>query len=164
MNDGQKRSKNLPIFLSVAAVLLLAASFYGGVSYEKSVSKTTQTGTVGTFGNGTGGPSGGSRVRNGSFGTVTAVSDTSITVNESRNNTTMTYAITSSTTITNNGSAGSVSDIKIGDNVLIEASSSDAKTATRIIDGIQGGPGGGYFRGQQNSGGGQSQQPDVQTN
>jgi len=161
MNETKKKSKNLPIFLGVAVFLLLIASFFGGVYYEKGNGKTVQTGPVGAFG--AQGGTGGQRLRNGTFGTVTAVSDSSITVNETRNNTTATYAVTANTTVTTNGSAGSVSDIKVGDSVLIVASSSDTKTATRIVDGIQGGPGGGFFNGGQQSSG-SSQQPNVQTN
>jgi len=163
MNEDKKRSSSLPIFLGIGVIILLIASFMGGVYYEKSTSKTVQTGAVGTFG--TGGPGGTGKVRNGAFGTVTAVSDTSITVNEPRLNTTATYAITSSTTITNSGAAATASDIKVGDQVLIQASSSDTKTATHIVDGIQGGPGGGFFNGGgQQSSGDTSQQPSVQTN
>lgn len=88
-------------------------------------------------------------MRNGSFGEVTAVSDSSITIttrerfnqnNSSSTSTSKTFTINSSTTITVDGSTGSVSDIKTGDTVMIEASSSDSSVAASIRVGMGGAP------------------------
>jgi hypothetical protein len=82
---------------------------------------------------------GGFGMRGGTRGSVTAVTDTSITVEDSRQNTTVTYTITDSTTITDGGETANISDIAVGDSVMIQSdgdtlSSDDAatKTATSI--------------------------------
>lgn len=161
MNEGKKTSSYKPIFFAIAVLLLLALSFFGGMMYQKSTTKTVDMGAVAALG--TNGPSGAGRARNGAFGTVTAVSSTSITVNEPRQNTSATYAITAATSIMNSGSTGAVSDIKVGDQVIVEASSTDTKTATRIVLGMQGG----FFNGGGSSGTSTSQdggQINVQSN
>ena len=144
--DVSKRT-NFGVII-IVAVIMLAGGFVGGMQYQKSKS----TSTSGGFQNGqTGGP-GGMRQRNGGFGTVTAVSSDSITVSEqsmpgvsssTSSTTTKTYTITSSTTITNNGSTVSASDIAVGDSVMIQTSSSTSSTATQItVNPTMGGPSG----------------------
>lgn len=108
--------------------------------------------TGGQFGNGVMGSDGGMR-GGGTMGTVTAVTSDSIVVEDTRQNTTVTYAITSDTTVTDDGTTASVSDIAVGDTVLIRAtstsssSSSDGsattKTASSIVlnPSMQSGPG-----------------------
>ena len=51
-----------------------------------------------------------------------------------------TFTINSSTTVTVDGSSGSVSDIKTGDTVMIEANSSDSSVAASIRVGMGGAP------------------------
>lgn len=94
-------------------------------------------------------PDGGDRQDRGTTGTVTAVSSNSITIKSTRGNTETTYTITSSTTVTDNGSSASVSDIEVGDTVRIQVSTSDndSTTATNIEinpteNADRGGPGG----------------------
>lgn len=118
-----------------ALVVGLIGGFVGGMQVGKS-SGTVADGT-GAFGGQSqqGGP-GGMMRRMGAFGTVTAVSSSSITIQDQMQGVTTTYAITSSTTVTDNGSSASVDDIKVDDTVMIQtdsSSSSDGATATSIM-------------------------------
>jgi len=121
----------------IAVVVLLlvvgAGCFYGGVAYQKGHQKTAGTNTNMTAFGGTratGGPGGGMM---GGFGTVTAISATSITVESSQTSTSTTYVITSATKVTDNGSTSSVSAIQTGDTVIVQPESSSAKTAATIV-------------------------------
>ncbi|MDB5182705.1 MAG: hypothetical protein JWO47_489 [Candidatus Saccharibacteria bacterium] len=133
------------IILGVAgSAVVIGLSFLGGMQYQKgktAKSITTVNGNV-TLNGRRGG------VRNGTFGSVTTVSTTSITVNDTRTNTTKTLTIDSSTVVTNSGAAAAVSDIKVGDTVIVTASAADTTKAARILlnpaqGGFQGGPGAG---------------------
>ncbi len=68
----------------------------------------------------------------GVSGPITAVSATSITVSDTRQGGSTTYAITSSTSVTNGGVTASVSDLKVGDTVRIRASTSNTSDASLI--------------------------------
>jgi hypothetical protein len=150
----------LYIGFAIALVVVAAGAFVGGMQYQKSTggsstTATTQTG-AGGFG-GAGGGFGGTR-RSGGFGTVTAVSGTSITISEttpgsdSSSGTSKTYAITSSTTVTDSGQSASVSDIQTGDRVIIRTSTSDTSTASSImVNPTFGGGAGGGTGGQTQS-------------
>ena len=121
-----------PVVLAVVgAVIIAAAGFFGGVAYQKHHGDTASSTAQSRFADGPGGF--GQRRMNGSLGSVTAVSDTSITVQDQRSGTSKTYTIDSSTSVTSNGAAATDSDIKIGDTVLISTSSSTSTTATRIL-------------------------------
>ncbi len=136
--------------IGIAAAVAIATGivgFVGGMQYQKGSSSATTSNQQ----NGFDGQSGFRGMNmNGSFGEVTAVSDSSITISvrqggpnsSSSSSATKTYTITSSTTITNNGSAGSLSDIATGDTVMIEADSSDSSVAASIRVGMGGMPGG----------------------
>ena len=67
------------------------------------------------------------------LGQVTAISSTSISVQDSRSNSTTTLDISSGTQVTNNGETASVSSIKVGDNVVVRPDSSNSKQADQII-------------------------------
>lgn len=152
-----KKDTNVTLYIATAAAVVLAGAggFFGGIQYEKSVAGSgaqqgSMNGTNVPGGSGFGGRGGGFR-RAGGLGTVTAISSDSITISEtqgpqsgSSTATSKTYKITSSTTVTNNGSSASVSDIKTGDRVIIRTSSSDTTTATSIMDNpsFGGAPGG----------------------
>lgn len=132
-----------PIAILVAAILLAGLSFYGGVQYQKGRHTATTTTTTGAAGS----PStqGGSRFRGGqrpTFGSVTAISSTSITV-DSQSGTSTTFSITSSTTITDSGQTTTTSDISTGDTVAVVASTSDSTQAARILVNPSFGGGGG---------------------
>ena len=119
------------LLLVVLAMLLIGASFYAGTSYQKHHTKVASANGP-TFatnrGFGLRGPHHG-----GDIGQVTAVSSSSITVSNQRTGTDKTYTIDANTTVLNNGQTGSVSDIKTGDTVIVEVSSTSSTTATRIV-------------------------------
>src|SRR5665213_1514526 len=88
-------------------------------------------GRAGGFGGrGGGGRFGGQRP---TIGQVTAVSSTSITVQDANTGASTTLAITSSTQITDNGQTVTITDIQTGANVLIVASATDKTQAARIL-------------------------------
>jgi hypothetical protein len=139
------------IALVAVVIGLCILSFIGGLLYQKHSGSSTkvaassgQTGTTGALG-GTG-----TRRRNGGLGQVTAVSPTSITITNQRTNASNTYAITTSTTITDSGQTVDTTDIKSGDTVLVTTGTTDTTTATQILvnPSFGGGFGGG---GQQGS-------------
>ncbi len=74
----------------------------------------------------------------GVFGQVTAINGTSITINDTRNSTTYTVDA-SNATVAKNGAAGSISDIAVGDTIVVQGTmSGDSVTATSIMDGFGG--------------------------
>jgi hypothetical protein len=129
----------LPIIGIVVAVVLIIAGFFAGDSYGKNhapktvATTTSATGTTGTsgFGGRTGGTGG---FRGGAFGTVTAVSSSSITINNTRTGAATTYSITTSTTVTDSGSASTVSAIQVGDTVIVRPTATGSTVAATIMD------------------------------
>ncbi len=126
----------------VLVVIIAVAGFMAGVGYQKGHTKTTATTAASRFG----ALGGFASRRLGGRGSVTAVSDTSITINDARTGGSKTYGITSSTIITDNGTTVAASDIKTGDEVFVTTGSSTSTAATRILvnptQGGFGGPGG----------------------
>ncbi len=129
---------------AVVAVATGAIGFVSGIQFQKGNSSSSVASQQGGFGR-----QSGMGMRNGSFGEVTAVSDSSITIttrerfnqnNSSSTSASKTFTINSSTTVAVDGSRGSVSDIKTGDTVMIEASSSDSSVAASIRVGMGGAP------------------------
>lgn len=130
-------------------LLVIVLGFVGGLHYEKSHQRQAnmkQTamrggrfsgGVNGGFGGGYGqsGRTGGRNgaMRGGVFGQVTAVSATSVTVQNARTGSASALTISSSTTVTNNGQTAAISDIKTGDNVLVRTSTTDTKQAVQIM-------------------------------
>lgn len=122
-----------------AVVVLCGISFVAGMGYQKGHTKTATSQNTGQFGQGGnqggfGGPGGG--FRNGqrpNVGEVKAVSSDSITISNQRSGSDQTFKLTSSTSVNNDGNSASVSDIKVGDTVVIQTDSSDTSTATQII-------------------------------
>jgi hypothetical protein len=115
-----------------AAILCGIAGFIGGMHYQKGhqTTATAATGsqlTDGQFGSGTGRM--GAR---GEFGDVTAVSSTSITINDTRSGAAKTLSISSDTAVTKDGNTASVSDIAAGDRVIVQTDTTDTTKATRI--------------------------------
>lgn len=123
-----------PLVWVVVIIAAIGIGFAGGMSYQKGKSTTpSTTATTSGFGSSSANGQGfGAMRRGGSFGSVTAVSDSSISVKNDRTGSTDTFKITSSTTVTNNGSSASISDIKVGDTVMIRTDTSDTSTATGI--------------------------------
>jgi hypothetical protein len=124
-------------FLTVIGVIILVGlSFYGGMAYQKSHQPKAAATTAANASGGQGGLGGGQRFGNGqrpTIGSVTAISATSITVQDSRSGTSSTLSITSSTQITDNGQTVAASDIQTGDTVLVTASTTDKTQAARIL-------------------------------
>lgn len=131
---SNKSSQNITakIFLGIIALIIIAGlSFWGGMHYQKSHNAIATT--AATAGSGfRGGAGGGGFAGRGGFGEVTAISSTSISVQNPRSGTTTVYAITSSTVITDNGATVTYSDIQDGDTVIVIASSSSSTTASKI--------------------------------
>ena len=125
--------------VAIVTLVLCGISFAWGVGYQKAkqtAASNAGANDTGQFPTQGGGPGGQGRFGNGqrpNMGQVSTVSSESITVQDSRPNSTQTFKITSNTTVQNNGSTAAVSDIKTGDTVLITTSSSDTSTATRIM-------------------------------
>ena len=139
-----KKTPAKVIMLIIGIVVLCGISFWGGTAYQKHHAKTTTFASAN--GGIAGGPGGGMRRMNGSVGQVTAVSSTSITVQDQRSGSNKTYTIDSSTQVTNNGQTAQDSDIQTGDTVVVMPASSGSTTASRILvnpsfGGGQGGPG-----------------------
>jgi hypothetical protein len=159
MSVGRTNNKSglpRPVLAIIVVVVLMGLSFYGGVAYQKgkqpkSVS-TTASGAAGSsgFAGRGGGRFGGQRP---TIGSVTAISGTSITVQDSNSGTSTTLAISSSTQITDNGQAVAASDIQTGDTVLVSASTTDKTQAARILvnPSFGGGGGGASSSGQSDS-------------
>ena len=137
----------------VLVVILCGISFFVGKNYGKDHAKTTTAATSAFSGRAGGGGAG---FRNGGgFGQASAVSSSSITVQNPRSGTSTTYAITSSTTITDNGQTVSASDIQVGDTVIVRVASSGSTTATSIlVNPSYGGGGGGASSGGSSTTGG----------
>jgi hypothetical protein len=123
-----------PVLAIIAVVVLMGLSFYGGTAYQKSkqpkAASAAAAGTKGGFSGRGGGRFGGQRP---TIGQVTAISSTSITVQDSSTNASTTLAITSNTQITDNGQTVTVSDIQTGSSVLVVASTTDKTQAARIL-------------------------------
>lgn len=114
---------------------------------QGTVSGDSITATTILDGFGGQGNSGGQRMGQGVFGTVASVNGTTLTVTAKfgMNGATSTvYTIdASNATVTKNGTSSSVSDINVGDMVMVQGTVSGTNvTATKINDGIGGGFGG----------------------
>lgn len=155
--ESKKSMRSLkvqPIMLGMGAAVvgIAVVSFFGGIAYQKGKHNNTNTPAGYTqFGMGGGRFSG----QRPTIGTVTAVSATSISVQNSRTNAVTTLAITSTTQITDNGSTVTASDIQVGDPVLVRKSTSNSQQAASIdVNPSFGG-------GMGNSGAGTSTTPSV---
>ena len=109
----------------IAAIIIILVAFGIGVAVgDHHKASTTAMGQpfVGGFRRGGGG-----------IGTVSAVSSSSITINDLRSGTAKTYAITSSTSITSGGQSVSASSITDGERVVVIPSTSNSSDAATII-------------------------------
>jgi len=126
-SKDKKSSAGLKIALAALIVIALCGtSFMAGMTFQKKQAKNTASDSLsqvqGRFGG---------RI-NGNFGTVTAISSTSITVKNDRTDTTSTYTVDSNTAIKNGTASASITDIKVGDTVMVRTSSSSSTTATSV--------------------------------
>jgi hypothetical protein len=136
-NHRREKNNNAVLWKVILPVALLvvglAGGFAAGANYQKKHMATTTPSLSTNGGFQGGGPDGGARMAfSGTMGSVTAISSSSISVQDQREGTTKTYAITSSTTITNNGASATYSDIAVGDTVLVRSSSTTSTDATAI--------------------------------
>jgi hypothetical protein len=122
---------------AVIGVLLAGGGFAAGMQYQKSHSGTAASVQRG-FGAGGGGGFAGRR-RSGAAGAVTAISDSSITLDDARSGTSKTFTVNGSTEVLNQGASATLGDIKTGDQVFVITSSTDSSVATRIMLGGFGG-------------------------
>lgn len=133
-NRKQLLFKFLPTIILV--VIFAAGGFFGGVFYQKNKIKSATGNVNGQFSESNQGPGRMGAGMNGqrpNMGTVTAISSSNIKIQDSRSNSEKTYAITSSTKVSDNGESASVGDIKKGDEVMIMASSSESTEAAQIM-------------------------------
>ncbi|HKR82422.1 MAG TPA: hypothetical protein VJR27_05510 [Candidatus Saccharimonadales bacterium] len=122
-----------PVAVTLGAVLVVVLSFVAGAQFERHHSGKAAKPLSGRFGQGVEQPSAGGRMRHmGTLGTVTAVSASSITIQNSRIGGNTTYTINSATKITKDGVTASVGDIQTGATVVIQASGSDVAAASEI--------------------------------
>lgn len=150
-----KKPFSLGGVIAIAAVVAVLTGFIGfasGVQYQKVAGNNSSSNQPAGLNGQQGFGGRGGMNFNGTFGKVTAISDTSITITETagpRGNSSgtsggsKTYAINDTTKITVDSETGSASDIKSGDIVIIAASSSDSSVASSIRVGMGGfgGPG-----------------------
>jgi len=131
---GFKVPKIVPIIIAIFVVGGLG--FYSGVKYQKEHQITaTSNLSQSQFGGSAGGFGSGGRRFSGqrpTFGQTTAISSSSITV-ATNSGSSMTFAITSSTVITDNGQKTSASNITVGETVAVIANSSNTDQASRIL-------------------------------
>jgi hypothetical protein len=167
-STAKKSAINITRKQGIAGLLVVAiivVGFIAGAHYEKArqtSANSSRTSLRNSRSGGFGGPeglndnTGGGKgrmsarggMRNGVFGQVTAVSSTSISVKNTRSNSDSTLSINDATKVTNNGQTASVSDVKVGDTVIIRTSATDTKTATQInLNPQMRGPGGGPMGG-----------------
>lgn len=127
--------------ITVAGIFGLGLSFLGGVQFQKSKNTTNtalgvqnmESGQRGLsqFGGGQMGAMNGGIRRMGNLGEVTAVSDTALSF-KGRGGGTTTFTLNSNTKVTSNDATVSISDIKVGDTVMVTADSSDTTIAASI--------------------------------
>jgi hypothetical protein len=146
---SSKKSASKPSLLTTGTLLAGIAialvvgigGFIGGMQFQKG--KAAPSVAAGTSDFSRSGFAGGrnGQAMNGSFGAVTAVSATSISVQDRRSSTAKTYNIISTTTITSSGAAATTSDIAVGDNVIVRTASASSTDATSIaVNPTMGGP------------------------
>jgi hypothetical protein len=128
--------------MTIGVVFVIASA--GGVLVGMQLGKSKQTSTT-SLTNGT--PDGaqgfgirgeGGMMGRGAMGTVTKVSDSSITISDDRLGSDQTFGITSSTKVTSDGASASIADVKTGLRVLVQAdsastTSSDTSAASQIM-------------------------------
>lgn len=114
-------------------VLIAIGSFYWGVSYQKGKQKEPSSSLASTSFSGGGFGGRGFRGGNRVIGQVTAVSSSSISVQDNMTGTVTTLAITSSTVISNSGQSATASSIQVGDTVFVSENSTNTTQASRIL-------------------------------
>jgi hypothetical protein len=118
----------------IVFIVVIGISFYSGIAYQKG-HQPKSTASTNANGRPNIGFSGGLGrfSANRTIGKVTAVNSTSITIQpDFGSNSAKTYSITSSTSVSDQGQSASLSDIAVGDTVLITISSTNTNDAASI--------------------------------
>ena len=144
-----QRSWLKPVAVGLLVVAVGVGSFFGGMAVGEN-NEPTQVAVGGGGQDGQTMPTqpddfmaGGMRGGMGAMGEVSAVSSSGISIEDMRSGEASTYEINASTEILDNGDTAKVSDIEVGDSVMVIASDSDEDVAAQIIiDPAMGGPGG----------------------
>ena len=137
--NGSKRQKSGATVVKATsifaiALLIAGAGFFGGMQFQKnqSGSSTVSETRQGSNDIGSGPSRQGGQMMNGTMGEVTAVSSASITVKDERSSSSVTYTVSDSTAITEDGSEVTIDDVQTGDTVMISADDSDSTLASSI--------------------------------
>jgi len=130
MDSEETKKINYKILVvTIIFILGCGVSYYAGLKTQKTNNSNPDK-TDGEFSQNGPGRMNGQRPN---MGKVTAISSNSISIMSDIDGTTTTIAVTSETTVTDNGSDTSIDNIKVGDTVMVQTSSADTKTATRIL-------------------------------
>lgn len=142
LNKHPKNNLTKPILVAVVGVLIIGVSFYSGMAYQKSNQPKLEAGATSASGgpqgmmfNASAGGGGGPRQAGFTpiIGTVTAVSDTSISLTETETGEAKTLTIASTTSIVDSSNEkAAASTIKVGDKVMAIANQNDNTVADRI--------------------------------
>jgi hypothetical protein len=153
--DHNQTQSNKALFIGLLVIALVAIAtaggFASGVHYQKGRTPAASVAGANTDGpqffqngNGPNGAMSGS-LGNDTIGTVSAISASSITVQDQHTGASKTYAITSATQIVKDGTTAAYSDITTNSTVLLTADSKNTGNALHItVDpslGHMGGPG-----------------------
>jgi hypothetical protein len=133
--------KNLPLLLTIGAIVLVGVSFVLGMQAQKLLAKSSSTtassqgqqGAGSQFGGGFAGARG--QGRRPTLGTVTSFDGTTIIMTNSQSGATTKVTVSASTQVTDSsGNAASATDIKTGDTVSAfgTTGSDGTVSATRI--------------------------------
>jgi hypothetical protein len=132
--QSNKYTQAKPFLMLLALIVIIGLSFYAGTDYQKHRQTATPATAVASSGfTARGGFGGGRFAADRIIGQVTAVSATSISVDNSRTGATSTLSIASTTQITDNGQTVAYSDIQNGDTVFITEDSSNTSQAATIV-------------------------------
>ncbi len=117
----------------ILITVVVGVGFYSGVAYQKNRSTNlTASNTNPNSPRGVGYGFGHRFSGNRTFGTVSAISATSITA-QTRSGNSKTFSIDSSTVISDNGQTITAGNIQTGDTVFITTSSTTSALASRIL-------------------------------
>lgn len=131
-DHASKTHYQKPALVILALLIIVGISFYAGTYYQKHHQPTLTSSHLSGQAAGQFGGFGG-RLGDRVIGQVTAISSTSISVQNSRTGSTDTLSITSSTQITNAGQAVAVGSIQVGNTVFVTENSSDTSQASSIL-------------------------------
>jgi hypothetical protein len=124
------------------ALFIGIVGFVGGMQVGRlsnTIARNTTTrsmlGAGGGYGSGGGtfnGPTATATAGLSASGAITAVSTTSVTVKDTRTGASVTFGITSSTSVTNAGATAAVSDLQVGNTVRVQSASTTSTDATLV--------------------------------